>query len=185
MSPDIVERVKGFLLNPVETFRTAHGDDLGEALKYFVAILAVNAVLIGLMTMAGFGALPGMGAGGGIVAGISAIIGGIIGGIIGLFVVGLIIHIFVALIIGGNGLGETIKALAYAATPGMLLGWIPILGFLAYLWTVALAVIGIREIHDTTTGKAAVAVFMPVIILFVLFVAFLAYFTISPSFEVV
>ncbi|QSZ67009.1 hypothetical protein RJ40_05625 [Methanofollis aquaemaris] len=174
MSPDIIEKAKGFITDPVETFRNAKGDDLGEVLTYFAAILAVYAVLTGLMTMAGFGSsyseITGMESATGIVAGISAIVGTFIGEIIGLVVVGLIVHILVALLVGGNGLEVTIRALAYAATPSMLLGWIPVIGFLALLWTVALAVVGIREFHDTTTGKAAVAVLLPVVVLFGLFI---------------
>ncbi|QYZ78971.1 YIP1 family protein [Methanofollis formosanus] len=174
MSPDIVEKAKGFIMDPVETFRNTRGDDLGEVLTYFVAILAVNAVLVGIMTMAGFGSsyadIPGMGTVTGIGAGIGAIVGTFIGEIIGLFVIGLIVHVLVALLVGGNGLEATIKALAYASTPGLLFGWIPVLGFLATIWTLVLAVIGIREFHDTTTGKAAVAVVLPMVVLFGLFI---------------
>jgi hypothetical protein len=156
-------------MDPAAAFRNAQSDELGEALKYFAIILAINSVLSGLMVMIGLGAstgIPGMGVG--VAGGIAAIIGNFIGGIIGLFVCGLIVHIFVALIIGGNGIWQTINAMIYGATPAMLFSWIPFIGILAALWSLVLYIIGIRELHDTTTGKAAIAVLLPVIILVVL-----------------
>ncbi|QYZ80155.1 hypothetical protein E2N92_12315 [Methanofollis formosanus] len=187
MPADLVERMKGFLTDPVESFKDAKGDDLGEVLKYFVVILAINAVLSGLLVMAGFnlyGDLSGMGIGTGVVAGISMIIWGIVAGLIGLFVIGLIIHLFVVILVGGNGLEQTIKAVAYGATPAMLLGWIPFIGFLAGIWSLVLYVLGIRELHETTTGRAAAAVLLPLVVLFVLgfilLAAVIAFFTLAP-----
>jgi hypothetical protein len=180
MSPDIIEQARGFILNPVETFRNTRGDDLGEAIKYYAVILAVYAVLTGLMAMVGFGAsvdIPGFaGAFGtiGIGTAIGIIIATFVGEIIGLLVISLIIHVLVALLIGGNGIEATVRALAYASTPSMLFGWIPFIGLLAFVWTVILSVIGIRECHETTTGRAAVAVILPVVALAVLFVLVIA-----------
>lgn len=188
MSPDIVERIKGFIIDPIETFRSAKSDDLGEALKYFIVILAIGAVLSGLLVMAGvnlYGDLAGMGIGTGIAAGISMIIWMFIVGFIGLFIASLIFHLFVVILIGGNGLEQTVKAVAYGATPSMLLGWVPIINFITPFWALALYIIGIRELHDTTTGRAAAAVLLPLILLFVLAIilttALVAYFTFSTA----
>lgn len=183
MSQDIIEKVKGFIMNPTETFRNAKNDELGEALKYFAIILAINSILSGLLVMAGINAygVPGMETG--LIGGITMIIGEFIGGIIGIFIAGLIIHIFVALIVGGNGITQTIKALMYGETPSMLFGWIPYIGILASLWSLVLYIIGIKELHETTTGRAAAAVLVPVIIVIVLVIvaaiALFAYLTIS------
>ncbi|MBP2146217.1 hypothetical protein J2129_001671 [Methanofollis sp. W23] len=180
MSPDIIEQVRGFILDPVETFRNARGDELGEAIKYYAVILAIYAGLTGLMTMGGFGVyldtsgfLDTFGSVG-IGTAIGVILATFVGEIIGLLVVTLIIHVLVALFIGGNGIEATAKALAYASTPSMLFGWIPFIGPLAFVWTVILSVIGIREFHETTTGRAAVAVVLPVVALAVLFVLVIA-----------
>ena len=44
----------------------------------------------------------------------------------------------------------------------MLLGWIPILGpIIAGIWSTVLAILGLREGHSTTTGKAAAVVLIP------------------------
>ncbi len=52
--------------------------------------------------------------------------------------------------------------------------WIPILGALVgFIYGLYLSVIGIREVHSTTTGKAALVVLIPVGVL-LLFLAILA-----------
>ncbi|WP_209630377.1 YIP1 family protein [Methanofollis sp. W23] len=174
-------------MNPVDTFQATKDDDLGEVITYFVVLLLINAVLSGLLMMVGVGAfadVPGMGAGIGVATVIVAIIAVIVAGIIGIFIAGLILHLFVLLLIGGNGVGQSIKAMAYGATPGMLLGWIPIVNLLAGLWSVVLYILGVRELHETTTGRAAAAVLLPVIIIFilgfVLLAAVVAYFSFAP-----
>lgn len=177
MSPDIIEQARGFILDPVETFRNTRGDDLGEAIKYYAVILAVYAVLTGLMAMVGSDAyidIPGFVGTVGIGTAIGIIVATFVGEIIGLLVISLIVHVLVALFIGGNGIEATARALAYASTPSMLFGWIPLVGLLAFVWTVILSVIGIREFHETTTGRAAVAVVLPVVAFAVLFVLLIA-----------
>jgi hypothetical protein len=43
-----------------------------------------------------------------------------------------------------------------------LVNWIPILGGLLALYGLYLAVMGIREMHATTTGRAALVVLLPI-----------------------
>jgi hypothetical protein len=49
-----------------------------------------------------------------------------------------------------------------------LVTWIPLIGGLLGLYGIYLAVVGIREMHGTTTGKAVVVVLFPVILIVVL-----------------
>jgi hypothetical protein len=46
--------------------------------------------------------------------------------------------------------------------------WIPIIGGLLSLYGIYLAVVGIREMHGTTTGKAVLVVLIPMIVVLVL-----------------
>ena len=44
----------------------------------------------------------------------------------------------------------------YAQTPYLLLGWIPVVGWvLTQLWAVWLTIVGVRELHALDTAKAA------------------------------
>jgi hypothetical protein len=172
MPPKIIEKVKGFVVDPVEAFGNARSDNPGDVLKYFVVILAVNVVLTGLLFI-GKRLLHAVISGGGAVAliveGGIFVLGEFVGGTVLFFLACMYLHLFVALVVGGKGIEQTFRALAYGATPGMLLGWIPLIGFIAWIWTAALVIIGFRELHETSTLRAAVAVLLPLFLLVVLF----------------
>lgn len=90
--------------------------------------------------------------------------------IIGVFIIGAIYHIGVYIVGGKKGIEQTIKALMYGQTPGLLLGWIPIIGIIAGIWSFVLYILGIRQLQEITTGKAILAVLIPIIIIVVLIV---------------
>src|SRR5829696_5932942 len=92
-----------------------------------------------------------------------------IGGVIGVFVVAGIAHLLVRLVVGAtnSGFGATFRVASYAAVTS-LVSWIPIVGLLLGLYGIYLSVVGIREMHGTTTGKAVLVVLIPVIVVVVL-----------------
>jgi hypothetical protein len=92
-----------------------------------------------------------------------------IGGAIGTFVVAGVAHLLVRLVVGAanSGFGSTFRVASYTAVTS-LVSWIPIIGGLLSLYGIYLAVVGIREMHETTTGKAVLVVVIPVIVVVVL-----------------
>lgn len=92
-----------------------------------------------------------------------------IGGIIGVFVIAGIAHLLVILVVGTtrSGFGATFRVASYT-TVTSLVSWIPIIGWLLSLYGIYLSVVGIREMHGTTTGKAVLVVLIPVIVIVVL-----------------
>ncbi len=101
-----------------------------------------------------------------------------IGTVVGLFVGSGIYHLLVLLLLRpqSSGFGATFRVASYGSFPNALgfLAFIPILGILAGLaigvYTIVLYLLGIREAHATTTGKAALVVLAPVAVGIVLFV---------------
>lgn len=91
--------------------------------------------------------------------------------LLGLSIGALVIHI--ALVVFGgarNGFGATLRALAYSAASQL---WfiLPAIGiFVAIGWWFVLAVIGLREVHGTSTGRAVAAVIVPPLVFFTLLV---------------
>ncbi len=185
----IGERIKGFLFSPSKTFDNSKEDTIGDALKYFVVILAIFAVLLAIIAAVAFSvicrfygaflppnALPIAGMGPLLAVGVFIVV--LVGGIIGVFIDGLWLHIWVYLVGGRNGVGQTIKAVMYGATPSYLLGWIPIVNCIALVWTLIVGIIGIRQLHELSTGKAVLAVIIaiaiPLIIYAVILSAFIA-----------
>ena len=66
---------------------------------------------------------------------------------------GLWLHLWVFLVGGRNGVGQTIKAVMYGATPSCLLCWIPIVGIIAGIWATFMAtMIGQRFQGPTESG---------------------------------
>src|SRR5690606_37154316 len=81
----------------------------------------------------------------------------------------LIVHVGLVLFRGAhNGLGATLRALAYTGATQLFVVVLLIGTFAAMAWWFVLAVIGLREVHGTTTGRALAAILAPAIALFVL-----------------
>ena len=82
---------------------------------------------------------------------------------IALFIGAGILHLLVALIIkpANTGFEATFRVVSYANV-AQLVSWIPVLGpIVAAVASIALSIIGVREVHETTTGKAALVVLIP------------------------
>jgi hypothetical protein len=77
-------------------------------------------------------------------------------------------HAFVLLMGGEKGARQTIKTTMYASTPFLLLGWIPFVSIIAYIWSLVLLVIGLKENHEMELGKAVLVVLIPIVLVIIL-----------------
>ncbi|RZN39393.1 MAG: hypothetical protein EFT35_03835 [Methanophagales archaeon ANME-1-THS] len=186
----IVERIKGFLFNPSATFDASKEDRLGDAFTYFVVILAIYAVLIAIIAAGAFSVIGGMygmmgvpvmpwGAAMGPLVGVLFFVYALVGGIIGVFILGLWLHLWVYLFGGRNGVVQTIKAVIYGETPGLVLGWIPVINIIAGIWALIVWIIGVRQLQELSTGKAVIAVIFALIIPTIIIGALIAAFIIG------
>jgi len=82
--------------------------------------------------------------------------------IIWLFVVSGLLHLFLMMVRGAKaGFEATFRVVCYSVSPFLFMV-IPYCGMLiTMLWVVTLAMIGLRDAHETTGGKATVAVLFP------------------------
>jgi len=189
----IRERITGFLFSPSETFDASKEDSLGDAFKYYVVILLVLAVLVAIIGAVAFQLIWGMFAAflppdapslaeiGPLLAVLPVLLFVLVlvGGIIGAFIDGLWIHLWVYIVGGRKGVGQTIKAVLYGATPYCLLGWIPIVNFIAEIWMIIVAILGVRQLHELSTGKAVLAVVIAIAIPLIIYIAIIAAFMAS------
>ena len=90
-------------------------------------------------------------------------------GAISLFVAAAIQQLLVTLIVGRNnmGFGSTFKVACYSQVTS-LVNWIPIIGPILALYGVWISIVGIREMHATTTGKAALVVLIPAVVVLII-----------------
>ena len=189
MFNDFVSEIKGFLLTPSETFRKTSGKSLGEAYQYYVALLIIFTVLFGIVAVSiGLAMFTSMVA----QMAVIPVVGNVIGSaasnfsrfvvamgvffvyllflfyLLGVFVEGLIIHAFVVLMGGEKSAKQTIKTTMYSSTPFLLLGWIPIVSTIAYIWSIVLLIIGIKETQEMELGNAILVVLIPVVLFVIL-----------------
>jgi hypothetical protein len=71
----------------------------------------------------------------------------------------------ILLLVGGanNGFQATFRVISYSSVTSLFKA-IPVVGTVASLWGTYLAIVGVRETHETSTGKAAGAVLVPVVV---------------------
>ena len=64
---------------------------------------------------------------------------------------------------------RTVRVYCFAHSPS-LFAVVPFIGgFIGGIWTIVICIIGLREAHRTTTGRAAAVVLLPTILLFIAF----------------
>lgn len=89
--------------------------------------------------------------------------------LLGMFLSAAITHILVWIFVRQTNAGfyNTLRVIAYTSAT-TLLDWIPVVGLLVSLYGLYLTFVGIREMHETTTGRALAVVALPVVLFVVL-----------------
>jgi hypothetical protein len=165
---DVVRRV---VLGPVRFFAgLPSSGNLLNPLVFALICILVSAILSGLLVLAGVQQNPGFNPNPqnaipstfAPTSALASILFAPIGGAIGLFVAAAIQQLLVRLVVGENnsGFASTFRVASYSQVTG-LVNWIPIIGPLLALYGLYLSIVGIREVHGTTTGKAALVVLIP------------------------
>ena len=172
-----IERIKGFLWCPAETFEASKEETLSDAYVYFFLLLVIFSVLLAVIigivlanpvAQSILGMAPDLELLK-IITALSAT-GIIIGGTVGVLIAGIWIHIWAYAFGGRNGLAQTIKVLLYAATPLLVLGWIPVIGTgIGAIWSLLLLLTGLMHLQGMYSGRAILALvatlLVPVIII--------------------
>lgn len=175
MLDSFVEKVKGFILNPGETFQKAKADDLETVLPYFAIIVLINAILSAIVSLFWEANPMYKSMMGGVAVPILVFFIVLVAEFIFTLIFAAWLHLWVYIVGGRKGIGETMKAVIYGSTPSMLLGWIPILGVIFALWSIVLWALGVRDLHELSTGKAIAAVVIAILIPLVIILLLAAY----------
>lgn len=189
MIDDLVSNVKGFIMTPSEMFKKTRGNSLSAVYQYYVVLLVIFTVLFGIVAVSiGLAIFTSMVAQMAVIPIVGNVISSAVSNfsgfvialgvffvyllflfyLLGVFVEGLIIHAFVVLMGGEKGAEQTIKTTMYSSTPFLLLGWIPIVSMFAYIWSIVLLIIGIKETQEIDLGKAIVVVLIPIVLFIIL-----------------
>lgn len=166
------EKIKSFLVSPVETFQKVKDEDLGMVLKYFIVLAVIFSILYAIIETALATTvswlmplkMPFVKGLTGELSVVALFVISLFLLVIGLFLGAAIIHVFIYLLGGKRGFVQTVKAIGYGMTPTLILGWIPVVGRIVGIWSLVVEILGIRELQDMSTGKAALAVILPLVI---------------------
>jgi len=154
-----LEKAKSFLFEPSRAFKKEQKTSFGDAFKYLLVLGIVLAVLSGIV-------IAGMAFN--VITFVPVAVGMYITTIISLLICGLILHVFAYIVGARKGIGQTFKAVIYGATPTLILGWIPFIGWIFGIYSIVLGAIGLKNLHNISTGRAILAVLLTIIILGIL-----------------
>lgn len=180
-----VDVVRGVVLGPVRFFAgLPRSGTLLNPLVFALICIVISALLSGLLVLVGVQQNPGFNPNPqnaipstfAPTSALASILFAPVGGAIGLFVAAAIQQLLVRLVVGtdNSGFGSTFKVASYSQVTG-LVNWIPIVGPLLALYGLYLSIVGIREMHGTTTGKAALVVLIPFAVVLVVALIVLAW----------
>jgi hypothetical protein len=162
---NIIEKIKKVLFNPTEFFEEVKKEvGIGEAFKYLVIISLTYAIILmffmAILSLfmgffpAFFGIFVFL-----IPLGIFSL------SLIGSFVGAAILHLFVKILGGKGDYSATYKASVYSSTPSLLLGWIPYVSLLVFVYTFYLTLKGFSILHEISMGRAFLVLFIPALII--------------------
>jgi len=92
------------------------------------------------------------------------------------FLVALLLHLWIKLFGGKKKYAETYEIMAYSTTPNYLIGWIPIVGFLTFIYQIYLLILATHQVHKIKYKTTVLMYVIPLSLLFVLYVIGLYFF---------
>ncbi|MBI2129600.1 YIP1 family protein [Candidatus Woesearchaeota archaeon] len=96
-------------------------------------------------------------------------VAGFIIGIIMTFLYSALVHVIVIAFKGKAGYSGTYNAYTYSMIPYLILSTVPLVGFLAIIYSFILMIIGVSEVQNISKGKAALACLLPLIVVLGIF----------------
>jgi hypothetical protein len=166
------DKVRNFLFNPSFAFRKVRDEEKWDSIRYLLVLAAFYAIMSAIMAILTLFVHPLFGSlhlGPDPVADPFLFLAGIVSiSVITLVIAvifGLWLHLWVYLLGGRKGVWQTEKTVFYSLTPTLIMGWIPMIGpLVGGIWSVLVAVIGLKELHDLPDTKSALAVILAILI---------------------
>jgi glucan phosphoethanolaminetransferase (alkaline phosphatase superfamily) len=172
--------IGGILIRPVHTYRAVNDTSPRECGGYFFWLLCAFA--LGKIALAAAGVEDSY-----LVQGVPVacvfILTIILAGYFFLFFDTFIIN-YATILVGGRIQDHSVfRVLAYSATPALLFGWIPLVGFVGVLYSLILEIIGIRELLGLSYSKSILAIVLSLAAMLIVTIAYsgVPYFIAAPS----
>jgi hypothetical protein len=162
-----IDTAKTILLDPKGGFSNVRREGgLAAPITYYLIGSAISLIGTLLWQMLGIGRMGPGGAGAGIVGGFFGLAIGICFIVVGIFIITGIVHLMLSLLGGARyGFETTLRTLTYAFGSSAPIGFVPICGgFIAAIWGLVCAIMGLSDMQETTPVKAAIAILTPLVL---------------------
>jgi hypothetical protein len=159
----------GMLRRPAETFDQIKEERLRRSLLYLLVLVLPAAALLLILSLivVPLFIAPQLGDQQHVaLVGIGLMVVSVLAGVfVAVLLAGLVLHLFVRLLGGKQGLRRTIRAVVYASTPLVLLLWLPPAFVATPLWSAALVAVGLQRLQEITIVRAVIALVLPLLVL--------------------
>jgi hypothetical protein len=160
-------RFWGILTHPAETFVQIREERLGRTFLYFLILLTLPVLLMFIGSLVArpmlFGPYLGERQHWGWIFVVLSGPCAAMWSLAYLTLAVLILHLSVFFVGGRAGLPQTLRVLVYSSTPLFLSICFPPTLVVAMVWSLTLAVVGLRKAHGISTLRAVVSVLLPLI----------------------
>ena len=185
MLNSIIPDIRGLIMHPKDTYIQLKNSSLTQAYQHYVILLIFYSVLSGILSLFSavilwydllfqFASVP-------IIGSMLAIKMDLFRAffihwsifivylmflvlLFAVFFKGFVLHVFVILLGGEEGIARTVQAVMYAVTPFFLLGWTPYLSIIGFFWAIILCILGIQVMQDIPLWKASAVIIIPLIL---------------------
>lgn len=183
LTEEWLDIVRDVITSPGEFYsEEKRRNGFGFPFKFAALTLVIAGIIQAVRTVAFTTVLSGLGngaatAGLSVMAAVWSLVVTVIGGLIGLIIGAGIAHIFVMLLGGEETYSDTLAAFGYATAISpitALVAFVPIIGglvnILLGLYGIYIQIKGVEKFQSMTTGRAALAVLLPIVIVLILVV---------------
>lgn len=96
-------------------------------------------------------------------------------GLLSSFIAAGILHVWILIFRGKENYSKTYQLYVYSSTPGFIIGWIPFINYLAWIYSMILLIIGTQKVHGISKTKSILMYVIPVILMIFFFLAILIF----------
>jgi len=168
-----LESVRLLFVQPKQFFSSVRPQNIGKPTIFLLVTFLVTAIVGSMIASAIGGFFGGLGSGRPYIIPLWLIMAGI--GFATTFAYAGIVYLIAKWVDGKGKYTDTYNACAYSLLPALILSIIPFVGWLAFIYSIVLCIIGLSVYHKLSTGKAIIAVLAPLVIVFIVFIFFIIY----------
>ena len=86
-------------------------------------------------------------------------------GLIYSFIMAGILHVWILIFGGKENYSKTYQLYVYSRTPQFIIGWIPFIGYLTWIYDLVLLIIGTQKVHNISKVKAVLMYAIPIVLI--------------------